>query len=372
MANNPIFLQSDCRKIKKELSRVERKYNNFKTPNERLLQLYIWEKTYQKWEECNNYNIDIELDDRASLFKKELKTAIQNPCTYCISLLDHSNDNRTLMDQLIKCKCPLTHTIIEDLQFEICEEGTIQDCHDFKTNYPNSNKLNQVEALLYQKNEYNDYTFAINGSLDQYNLYLNKYPNGEWYQEINALKKRYLEKQNRLEISHWQQGDRVCNEENPEGTIEAVVEEWNQDRSRYKVKLLGGYKGSYKGEDIFKGNQIWIATDGWYQCIGDEKVNYALLRESELAEGKYDYRYAIGDQVKCRQWGSNSGYNGVIMGRKDGKYMVKVTHVIVKGLFKTILASCECTGFVDLCMYQDLSCKEGEGSLILVSQQCLD
>ncbi|MEO1263191.1 MAG: hypothetical protein AAFZ15_30555 [Bacteroidota bacterium] len=78
--------------------------------------------------------------------------------------------------------------------------------------------------------------------------------------------------------SSWKLGDRICSKNNDTGTIEGVMEQWNADKSRLKIKIIGGPTGMYKGENIEKGNMIWVEPQNWYKCIGDENVNYEISR----------------------------------------------------------------------------------------------
>lgn len=75
---------------------------------------------------------------------------------------------------------------------------------------------------------------------------------------------------------NWRRGDRVClrvigsvfgfgvvNQRQP---IRAVIEFFNADRSRVKVKILESqYNGTIDGEEIYKGNFIWITPQATYR-----------------------------------------------------------------------------------------------------------
>jgi len=99
---------------------------------------------------------------------------------------------------------------------------------------------------------------------------------------IEAEKKRKrLAKQAKIEAhnanpNNWRMGDRVClkvigsvfglgvvNQKQP---IRAVIEFFNKDRSRVKVKILESrYNGTIDGEEISKGNLIWITPQVTYR-----------------------------------------------------------------------------------------------------------
>jgi hypothetical protein len=74
----------------------------------------------------------------------------------------------------------------------------------------------------------------------------------------------------------WQLGDRICSKNFDTGTIEGVLDQWNEDKSKAKLKIIGSPGGSYKGEALTKGNLIWIDPADWYKCIGDENANYDI------------------------------------------------------------------------------------------------
>jgi len=99
---------------------------------------------------------------------------------------------------------------------------------------------------------------------------------------IEAEKKRQMAaKQAKIDAynanpKNWRRGDRVClrvigsvfgfgviNQEQP---IRAVIEFFNEDRSRVKVKILESrYDGTIDGEEIYKGNFIWITPQATYR-----------------------------------------------------------------------------------------------------------
>lgn len=99
---------------------------------------------------------------------------------------------------------------------------------------------------------------------------------------IEAEKKRRMAaKQAKIDAynanpKNWRRGDRVClrvigsvfgfgvvNQRQP---IRAVIEFFNEDRSRVKVKILESqYNGSIDGEEIYKGNFIWITPQATYR-----------------------------------------------------------------------------------------------------------
>lgn len=99
---------------------------------------------------------------------------------------------------------------------------------------------------------------------------------------IEAEKKRQIAaKQAKIDAhnanpKNWRRGDRVClrvigsvfgfgvvNQRQP---IRAVIEFFNEDRSRVKVKILeSSYNGTIDGEEVYKGNFIWITPQATYR-----------------------------------------------------------------------------------------------------------
>ncbi|HAS38973.1 MAG TPA: hypothetical protein DCS93_00775 [Microscillaceae bacterium] len=94
-------------------------------------------------------------------------------------------------------------------------------------------------------------------------------------------KKKRLAQQAKIDArkadpKNWKMGDRVClkvvgsvlglglvRQKQP---IRAVIEYFNEDRSRVKVKILeSGYNGTVDGEKIYKGNLIWITPKAVYR-----------------------------------------------------------------------------------------------------------
>lgn len=174
-------------------------------------------------------------------------------------------------------------------------------------------------------------------------------------------------------IIKWRLGDRICTEQ-PAGNIQAAIEQWNDDKTKVKVKILAGYDGMYEGEDLFKGNLVWISPKQWYKCIGDENLNYDIPAYAN--GGKVDrtkYKFSVGSKVSCMQWGNgNSGYSGVVLDKKDGKYLIKVTSVTVSGIFSSNLSPDACSGHVRLMESKERLDDEGEGSLIWVGKSCVE
>jgi hypothetical protein len=95
--------------------------------------------------------------------------------------------------------------------------------------------------------------------------------------------------------------------------------------------------------------------------------------EKTPVEPNQTYGYNLGDKVWYAYEG-DSGYEGVVMDRKDGRYLIKVTRVTVDHWLKSYLSATECSGNVDL--KDDFSTselnrnKDGRGALIWVPKSC--
>ena len=264
---------------------------------------------------------------------------------------------------------------LEYKDYQLAINGTIEDCDRFLSSYSLSQYTAEVRISKNDKIEYTEYKRASRGTIEDCRKYLDNYPHGKYKESITAWKERLEKVAENRSITSWNLGDRICTEDNPDGTIQGVIEQWNENQSKVKIKIIGGYEGMYKGEDIFKGNMIWVDPEGWYKCIGDESINYEIPSMT-IGGGTYDrtqYKYDVGSKVECRMWADgNSGYDGVVLDKKDGKYLVKVTRVIVSGFFSTNLTPSECSGHVRLMYTKDRLEDEGEGSIIWVSRECVE
>jgi hypothetical protein len=94
--------------------------------------------------------------------------------------------------------------------------------------------------------------------------------------EKAAARRRENVRKNSIQ-GNWALGDHLCTESNSGEYIEGVIDQWNENRSKVKIKIVGGPANAmYRGEEIFKGNYVWVDPDGWYKCLGDESVDYGL------------------------------------------------------------------------------------------------
>ncbi len=367
----------NCNEYKKLMDEYNPQIINNIKPEKRLRYLRLWMTNYNLWEICSEWELDFELDDQAAIYKKELAEIEKDVCAYCENSLEANLSKFSIEEvtsSLAACNCDEKHPILIKMEYENAINGSIDDCTSFLEKYPDSKYAQAVIDEQTIKKEKLAYQVAINGNINDWNGYLNQYPNGLYIAEIKTKKERYYKVKSNGNSSLWDTGDRICNATQPEGTIQAVVENWNDSKTKLKVKILAGYIGMYQGEDIFKGNLIWISTDDWYECLGDEILNYDIPSASGggLAD-RNNYKYSVGSKVSCRNWGNgNSGYDGIVIDKKDGKYLIKVTRVNVSGLFSTNLSPSACSGHVRLHQIKDIYTDEGVGSIIWVDRDCVE
>lgn len=102
--------------------------------------------------------------------------------------------------------------------------------------------------------------------------------------KLAALKKAKTEKHMAQIVansdrSRWQLGDFLCSK--PPHHIRGILDEFNSDRSKVKLKILGGPNIVFEGQQLYKEEYVWVASDRWYECIGDESIDYSLVRKNE-------------------------------------------------------------------------------------------
>lgn len=198
-----------------------------------------------------------------------------------------------------------------------------------------STKGKNIEILTKEKRDDNKYNFAIeSNTISAYEDYIKDFPEGSHIEEakkrISNLReeqriaeakkqreaeieaeKRRLEEEKRLTIekqrkekelklkqereakiaansnsNSWSLGDRICSKDYSKGTIQVVIEQWNETKSKAKVKILGGPEGDYKGEVLEKGGLIWVDVKDWYKCLGDEDIDYNLSKNEQINKNK--------------------------------------------------------------------------------------
>lgn len=368
----------DCKNLKRELLKIERAGQKETLPDKRIKSDKIWLTKYEELEKCTDWILDIDLADKANHKRKVLETIeIKGMCIYCEEYLSKDigqYSSAQIVESLQNCGCDGNTPLLVEAKSEIAINGTIEDCDNFLVEYPNHELSSKVKENRNKKIEYQDYLAAFTGTVQQCNKYLSKYPQGTYASEVQAKRDRLTTTVRNSNPALWSQGDRICTSDNPSGQIQAVIEQWNDNKTKLKVKIIAGYEGMYKGEDVYKGNMIWIAPDGWYKCIGDENLNYNI--PSAGIGGVTDrtkYKYSVGDLLKCRMWANgDAGYNASVLDKKDGKYLVKVTKIITAGFFSTNLTPSKCSGHLRLVDYKERLDDEGVGSVFWVDKSCVE
>ncbi len=127
-----------------------------------------------------------------------------------------------------------------------------------------------------------------------FDKYLNKYPNGEYYSDIKDRKKNLaakLERERKIKINSdirkWDLGLKICRQDY-RGIVMGSIEQWNSSKSRVQIKIAASLGGlTDEGEKLTKGNTIWInPKKSWHLCLDDEK-SYALSHDKSADFERY-------------------------------------------------------------------------------------
>jgi hypothetical protein len=153
-----------------------------------------------------------------------------------------------------------------------------------------SKKIPQLNAELEQK----AYSIAKQGDLIEKNSFVDAFNDSRFYNEIKteattiqrkeaeaiAEAKRLeelkaKEKQRQVQANSnkttWTLGSKICNELD-NGVLMGTINQWNENKSMAQIKIVAGPKGNYEGEEIKKGELIWVQASGagWHVCLTDE------------------------------------------------------------------------------------------------------
>lgn len=175
--------------------------------------------------------------------------------------------------------------------YQKANTGNISQCNSYLRKYPSGKYVNEIRERI---------AYLEISNVSDVDSFLSRYPNGKYKEYALNKKNRYIAIRKRKElviknsdISTWALGDRLCSRFNSSGTIEVVLDQWNEDKSKVKVKIVGGATGSsYKGETIEKNAYLWVDVKDFYKCIGDESVDYKM--ESPKS---YNHNFDVGDKV---------------------------------------------------------------------------
>jgi TPR repeat protein len=282
-----------------------------------------------------NVNVNIDYTDEIQI--KGLIDELSNS-KELLGLSRIDNYIFSILDQMAVIKSPLNEKYEKTKYDEANLKNTPKAYTAFSQKFPNSDyskeaalKISQFEEQLFSK-------VSSTNTIESYQQYLEKYPGGKYsqhaetgiadIQEQKRLAKEQAEKEKRMAQQkkeketlrkeqekeakfaayankyEWKLGDRICSKSFEAGIIEGVLDQWNDDKSKAKLKIVGSPGGNYKGEDLTKGNMIWVDPVEWYKCMGDESVNYDIassgggntsISTTQQQGSKSDVRkYAIG------------------------------------------------------------------------------
>ena len=84
----------------------------------------------------------------------------------------------------------------------------------------------------------------------------------------------------------WTRGCRLCYRfPNSQNFVIATLEEWNEDRSKVKVKIVAspGYGWQLNGDVLEKNNTLWVSArnEGWHLAL-DEEVSMAIKNDGSV------------------------------------------------------------------------------------------
>ena len=176
---------------------------------------------------------------------------------------------------------------------------SIESCKKYSLKYPSLKNALKVKA----------FDIAYAGDYDSKQAYLDYFPDGEGVphfkkeirnnnieienekirkkneEHLKALEEQRIKREEEAKLKlnsdpkSWKLGDRICSREM---SIEGAIEDWNENNTSVKIKIVGGDKGTnYKGELITKNAFIWVSTSDWYKCTGDENIDYNLPTQNE-------------------------------------------------------------------------------------------
>ena len=86
---------------------------------------------------------------------------------------------------------------------------------------------------------------------------------------------------------NWSKGDKIC-VEMKNGILMGTIDDWNENRSKSRIKIVAGPLGIYEGEKIKQGDFLWVSTSGknWHLCLDDELQNAVANDKSNVIQEK--------------------------------------------------------------------------------------
>lgn len=123
--------------------------------------------------------------------------------------------------------------------------------------------------------------------------YVERFPEGEHISDVLQYKAAHEKDKAEAEANKnpkkWSKGDKICYRDYKNGLVCGVLQSWNENRTKAKLKIISGeiYNGQttmiLAGEPIYKDKEIWIGTkDGWH---GATKLELHQLSESDNLQG---------------------------------------------------------------------------------------
>lgn len=196
---------------------------------------------------------------------------------------------------------------VDDKLYSLAKESiSISDCDSYLNTFPNGKHAAEIRGL---KTEIPYYEKARNGGIPECTAYLTKYPNGHFSNQIRPRKQRLEQLAANSNKATWKQGNKICHCKNNDDIIMLTLDQWNEDKSAFKGIVVASPGGTYEGNSLKKGNQLWVEPKGWHKCLEDE-VSTALAndksQEDEAVQGsrKKDpskMKFPIGSVVKVSE-----------------------------------------------------------------------
>lgn len=81
--------------------------------------------------------------------------------------------------------------------------------------------------------------------------------------------------------STWKLGNKLCS--NSGYQTMGVLDQWNEDKSQVKIKVIASETSTFEGESIQKNSLIWVSPKNFHTCLESEKQSY--LNANALEEG---------------------------------------------------------------------------------------
>jgi len=98
---------------------------------------------------------------------------------------------------------------------------------------------------------------------------------------------------------------------------------------------------------IYRDELYWAKSSNFYKCVGPEPwytdISFKQSNTTSTSSSE-SYYYKIGDIVRCREWAKDSGWDGIVYDKRDGRYQIEITNIVSGSWFKSGLQATECSG----------------------------